>query len=512
MSLKNIVLNGENLTLENFYEFAHGNSSNFFFSLDPIALKKMHASRQVVLNTIKNKQTVYGINTGFGSLATTNIAEKDLATLQLNLIRSHCAGVGEPFPLHMTRAIILARANCLIRGHSGINPELVQTMLHFLNHDICPTIPCKGSLGASGDLAPLSHLALNLIGEGEVFFQNKKMQAIEAFNIIGKKPVVLGPKDGLALNNGTAVMLSLGIIAFIEAQNLMRTADVISALTVDTLRGSIKAFDPKISDLKPHTGQVISAKNIFNLLQNSEILNSHVSCHRVQDAYSLRCIPQVHGACRQTLRHAEEVLSVELQSVTDNPLIFTEENEIISGGNFHGEALALCLDYLTMGLSELANISERRINKLMDPHFSELSAFLTKDAGLSSGFMIAHYTCASLVSENKVLCHPASVDSIPTSLEKEDHVSMGLGAALKLQKVLENAQIILGTELMCAVQALDLLRPLKTSPTLEKVYSLVRQNIPPLEEDRVLSGDMEKMQKIIKGDNFLSLILTENIS
>ncbi len=506
MGSRKISLSGTDLSLEDVYELSHAPLQSVNLTIDPAALKRMYSSRSLVMNMASQDKAFYGINTGFGPLAETQISPEDLSQLQVNLIRSHAAGVGQPFSRQMTRAIMLLRANCLVQGYSGINPEIVELLLTFFNEGIHPLIPQKGSLGASGDLAPLSHLALGLIGEGEVEFQGTVMPAQEALLKIGKKPAILGPKDGLALNNGTAVMLALGATAFVQAKRLMKMADLISALTVDVMKASQKPFAEAISRLKPHPGQLASAQNLRNFLVGSEIMNAHHDCKRVQDPYSLRCIPQVHGACRQTLTHAEVVLTTELQSVTDNPLVFAEEEQVISGGNFHGEALALCLDYLAMGLAEMASISERRIDKMMNPHFSDLPSFLTKNAGLNSGMMIAHYTMASLVSENKVLCHPASVDSIPTSIDKEDHVSMGLNSALKLQQILENAITCLGTELLCNTHALDLVRPFKTSPLLEKVYEEVRKIIEPLEEDRVLAQDIQKIGELVKGGFLLEII------
>ncbi|MFZ4712878.1 MAG: histidine ammonia-lyase [Bacteriovoracaceae bacterium] len=495
--MNTIILDGQSLTLEQIYDMAHDLKGNYRVTIDPKAMAKMIASREFVFDVVKKGEPVYGINTGFGALASKHIEEKDLAQLQINLIRSHCTGVGKPFPRATSRAIMILRANCLISGYSGVNPEIVELLLDFLNNGITPVVPEKGSVGASGDLAPLSHIALALIGEGEVEYHGKVIRSEFAINEIKKNPVVLGPKDGLALINGTAVMAALGSLALYEAKILARTADIISAMTLEAVRGTASAFHPGISKLKPHKGQIAVAKNMVNLLANSEILNSHHDCGKVQDPYSLRCIPQVHGSCRQTIQHAEEVIVTELNSVTDNPLIFVDTGEVVSGGNFHGEALALAMDYLAMGLSEFANISERRVEKMMNPTFSDLPAFLTKNSGLNSGLMIAHVTAAALASENKYLCHPASVDSIPTSTDKEDHVSMGVTSGRKLHQVLENLKYCLSVELLCNTQAMEFLKPLKSSKPLNAVYNLVRKHVKPIEEDRILYKDIENLNKLI---------------
>jgi histidine ammonia-lyase len=507
-------LDGHNLTLEKLALFTKPNevaSKQVTLKIKPSALTKMHAARKLVLDIVKKGKPVYGINTGFGALASKQIPNENLTELQYNLIRSHCTGVGTPFDLHVSRAIMLSRANCLIQGFSGVTPETIELILEMLNHQITPVIPEKGSVGASGDLAPLSHVALALIGEGEVFFKGKVMRADLAFEQVGLKPAQLGPKDGLALINGTSVMLALGALAVCEARSLMQQADVIAALSLEAVRGTSKAFDQRISQLKPHPGQLQVSKNMNQLLEGSEILHSHPDDGKVQDPYSLRCIPQVHGACRQTLEHTTHVLDIELQSVTDNPLVFVETGDVVSGGNFHGEALALTLDYLAMGLSEIGNIAERRVEKMMNPHFSDLPAFLTKDSGLNSGLMIAHVTMAALASENKGLCHPASVDSIPTSTDKEDHVSMGVTAGRKLREVLKNVQNQLAIELLCNTQGLEFLRPLKSSPVLESIVTHVRKTVPPIDRDRVFSKDMERLTHMITNGEILDLAKRANI-
>ena len=359
-------------------------------------------------------------------------------------------------------------------------------------------------------LAPLSHIALCLIGEGDVEFEGKVQKSSDVIQKLKLTPCTLGPKDGLSLINGTAVMAALEALALIEARKVIKLADITTAVTLESVKGSKKAYDPSITSLKPHPGQIESVKNLNKILEDSEISTSHLNCNKVQDPYSLRCVPQVHGAIRQTINHAEEVLNIELNSVTDNPLVFVEEKKVVSGGNFHGEALALSMDYLAMGVSEIANISERRIEKMMNPTFSELPAFLIESSGLNSGLMIAHVTAAAIASENKYLCHPASVDSIPTSTDKEDHVSMGVTAGLKLQTVIENTKNCLAIELLCACQALEFQRPLKGSRAVELVHQHVRKKVKPLTEDRVLSDDIKNIYDLISKEE-LTLLVEERI-
>lgn len=496
--MKKFELTGTNLTLHDLVFIARAKDGDVHVGIDANAWQGMQRSRQVVLEIVKKGKPVYGINTGFGALASKQIADNDLSQLQYNLIRSHCTGVGSPFSRSVTRAIMLSRANCLVQGFSGVTPEVVKLIFEMINYGITPVVPEKGSVGASGDLAPLSHIALALIGEGDVEYKGKIVRSDFALHQVGLTPATLGPKDGLALINGTSVMLALGAIAAVDTESLMKQADIISCLTLDAVRGTPSAFDSRISMLKPQPGQVEVSANLLRVIKGSEIINSHPDDGKVQDPYSLRCIPQVHGACRQTLRHAFEVLNTELNSVTDNPLVFPDTGDVVSGGNFHGEALALCLDYLAMGVSEIGNIAERRVEKMMNPHFSDLPAFLTKNSGLNSGLMIAHVTMAALASENKGLCHPASVDSIPTSTDKEDHVSMGVTAGRKLHEVIRNVQHCLAIELLCNTQGLEFLRPLKTSPALEKVVTLVRKHVAPIEEDRIFYKDIDRLYHLIQ--------------
>lgn len=501
--MKKYELTGLNITIEDVVAIARAKVGQVELSIAPASLEKMKKSRALVMDIVKKGKPVYGINTGFGALASKQIANEDLEQLQYNLIRSHCTGVGRPFSREVSRAIMLSRANCLIQGYSGVTPETIQLLLDFINFGINPVIPEKGSVGASGDLAPLSHVALALIGEGEVEYQGKIMRADFAIHQIGKTPAKLGPKDGLALINGTSVMLALGCLALVDAKRIVKQADIISCLTLDAVRGTASPFDERISLLKPQPGQLDVSRNLLKILKGSEILLSHPDDGKVQDPYSLRCIPQVHGACRQTLRHSEEVLSIELNSVTDNPLVFVETGDVVSGGNFHGEALALTMDYLAMGMAEICSIAERRVEKMMNPHFSDLPAFLTKNSGLNSGLMIAHVTLAALASENKYLCHPASVDSIPTSTDKEDHVSMGVTSGRKLLEVVTNVKMGLAIELLCNTQGLEFLRPLKTSPALENVHKLVRKHVHFIEEDRTFHKDIESLTRLIETEEII---------
>lgn len=500
-------LDGTNLTIDAIYNISDAKIGEVKVSLTDESRKKVLASRKFVDDIVEKGDPVYGINTGFGALSSKHIEKKDLSKLQYNLIRSHCTGVGKPFSALTTRAIMILRANCLASGFSGVSIECIELLFDFINYGINPIIPEKGSVGASGDLAPLSHIALALIGEGDVIFEGNQIPAKEAIEKIGKFPAKLFAKDGLALINGTAVMAALGSLAVFEAKRIIKIADIATALTLEAVRGTKRAFDPDISTLKPQPGQIKVSHNLTNLLsEESTIAASHVDCGKVQDPYSLRCVPQVHGAIRQTITHAEDVLNIEINAVTDNPLIFVEKNKVISGGNFHGEALALCMDYLTMGLSEIASISERRVEKMMNPTFSDLPAFLIKESGLNSGLMIAHVTMAALASENKYLSHPASVDSIPTSTDKEDHVSMGVTSGRKLHEVLRNVKYCLAIEFLCNTQGLDLLRPLKTNTALEEVYTLIRKTVPPILEDRVFSGDIESITKLISNFQLLRVV------
>lgn len=499
--MQNIHLDGHNLTQENIYQYSVGD--DFIFSIDAKAKSKVLESRKYVLDVVDSEVPTYGVNTGFGALSSKHVGKADLAQLQVNLIRSHCVGVGQPLSRTLSRALMLILANSLLKGYSGIQVEAIELILQFLNHDIVPMIPEKGSVGASGDLAPLSHVAICLIGEGEVFHQNERQPTASVLKKAGLSAIQLGPKDGLALINGTHLMAAYAVQAVHEITNLVKTADLACAISLEGTRGSIKAYDEDLHALKAHEGQVASAKNVRNLTQGSAIMDSHENCARVQDPYSFRCAPQVHGAVRQTLRHAIEVLDRELQSVTDNPIVFAKKKKIISGGHFHGEALAMMLDYLAIGVSELCSISERRVVKMLNPEFSQLPAFLAKSSGLQSGLMIAQYTSAALVSENKVFSHPASVDSVPTSNDKEDHVSMGPIAGRKLLEIIFNAKQCLAIEFLCNSQAIHLLRPLKSSASIEKTIAYIQSKVPPIEDDRYFAKDIQTIFTMIDSGSLL---------
>ncbi|MBI3073789.1 MAG: histidine ammonia-lyase [Deltaproteobacteria bacterium] len=469
--------------------------------LDEIARARMMASRAVVERLAALDAPVYGINTGFGALADVRVSKTQIRALQQNLVRSHAAGVGDPLPVDAVRAMMFLRANVLALGASGVRPAVVDSLVALLNAGIQPVIPSRGSVGASGDLAPLAHLALALIGEGEVTVGNNTtpVHASDALRGAGVTPLSLEEKEGLALVNGTQAMTALGTLAIHDAERLAQAADVAGAMTLEALLGTACAFDPRIHALRPHIGQTASASHLAEILAttphsphaDSEIARSHENCGKVQDPYSLRCMPQVHGATRNALAHARETLTCELNAVTDNPLVFADTGEIVSGGNFHGQPIAFVLDYAAIAMTALANISERRIEQLVNPHLnSGLPAFLVNESGLNSGFMLAQVTAASLVNECKVLSTPASVDSIPSSANREDHVSMGMTSALKLRAIIENVRTVLAIELLAAAQGIDFRRPLRTTVALESVHARVRAAIPRLDADRVLAPDI----------------------
>jgi histidine ammonia-lyase len=500
---KQIEIDGNQLTLEDFEDVVrHGTP----VALDSKARRNMLASRKVVERLAASDTPTYGINTGFGKLSDRHIGHSQIKTLQINLIRSHACGVGSPLSEAETRGIMLCRANALAKGFSGVRPDLVNHLLTLLNRKVHPVIPSQGSVGASGDLAPLAHLALVLIGEGQVWSGNKPLSGMAGLRKAGLKPFLPGAKEGLALLNGTQAMLSVGALSLLEAEALLDTADVASALSLDALKGTPRAFDPRLQATRPYPGQLITAANLRKLLAGSQIRESHLDCTRVQDAYSLRCIPQVHGAIRDTLDLARRTFSIELNAATDNPLVFAKEGEIISGGNFHGQPLALILDYMAIALTELSSISERRIERLINPEYGDLPPFLTHDPGLNSGFMMLQVTAAALTSACKVLAHPASVDSIPTSGNREDHVSMGMGAALKLKQVLANLRKILAIELLCASQGIDFLCPLQPGVGGKKAHQLVRSVSPTLEKDRSLAPDIRLLEEKILRKEFAAIL------
>jgi histidine ammonia-lyase len=473
-------------------------------ALAPAAQEAVRASRRVIDEAVARGAVVYGVTTGFGSFADVHIPLDRLRELQLNLVRSHAAGVGDPLGEAETRALMLLRANALARGFSGIRLETLDLLVAMLNRRVHPVVPTRGSVGASGDLAPLAHLALTLVGEGECAFEGRRLAAAEALRAAGLAPLTLEPKEGLALINGTQLMSAVCGLALVEARRLARTADVVGALTLDALLGTDVAFDERIHAARPHPGQARSARCLRRLLEGSAIRASHVDCSEVQDAYSLRCMPQVHGALRDAMDFVAHTVSVEMNSATDNPMVFAESGDILSGGNFHGQPVAIAADILAIAAAELGAISERRTERLVNPTLSRLPAFLAREGGLHSGLMMAHVTAAALASESKALAHPASVDSIPTSAGKEDHVSMGATAAHKAAQVVANTRRVLGVELLAAVEALEFRRPLRSSPALEAVFSLLRSHVAARERDRVVGPDIEKAAGLIASGEVLA--------
>lgn len=464
--------------------------------LSPNSIEKINFSRNFVQQLVQDGKRVYGITTGFGKFSDVVIPQKETMELQENLIKSHACGVGEPLPEPIVRAMMVLRANALAKGYSGVRLSTIQLLLDMLNHGIHPVIPEQGSLGASGDLAPLSHMVLSMLGKGEVTYQGVRMPSSEALSKAGLKPIQLIEKEGLALINGTQAMTGIAGYAWHHIEQIIHYADLISALTVEALHGIPKAYHSLVQQVRPHPGQIETAKKLLLYLEGSKEV-SEPGQLRVQDPYTLRCIPQVHGATKDAFSYFTQVLSIEINSATDNPLIFAEEDEVISGGNFHGQPVAFAADFMGIALSELANISERRIERLVNPALSGLPAFLTRHGGLHSGMMIAQYTAASLVSENKVLAHPASVDSIPSSANQEDHVSMGTIGARKLVKIMENVYHVLSIEWLCAAQGVEFgSKRLGKGTTI--AYELLRSSIPSLDEDRILHEDIIMAKNLLK--------------
>lgn len=514
--MKALHLNGNDLTLEAVREVAVDGRSVL---LAPDAREHVDKARAVVEEIVKGNKVSYAITTGVGKLSDVRIAGDQIRELQLNLVRSHAVGVGDPLPVAETRAMMLLRANSLAKGYSGVRAVIIDTICELLNRSVTPFVPSQGSVGASGDLAPLAHLALALIGEGECVDQSLvRIPTAGALKRPGIKPLVLEAKEAVSLINGTQAMLGIGTLALLAAEILADSADVIGAMTLDALRGTDVAFDERIHRTRPHAGQIASAANLRKMLEGSEIRESHRECGRVQDAYSLRCIPQVHGAVRDTLAHCRGILEIEANSAVDNPLVFlaadragtaahgrpaerssaSSEADVLSGGNFHGEPLAFALDFLAIALSALAGISERRIERLVNPALNEgLPPFLAPGAGLNSGFMMPQVTAAALVSENKVLAHPAAVDSITTSGNKEDYVSMGMTAAIKLKRVVDNTRNVLAIEAMAAAQALDFVAPLKTGKRGQKAHQAIRTVCAAMDKDRVMYEDFARTAQLV---------------
>lgn len=479
-------------------------------AIAPDAMRRVAESRECVDDILAAGQVVYGVNTGFGRLSDVRVPPESLAQLQVNLVRSHAGGVGRPLAEAEARAMLLLRANVLAKGFSGVRPELIELLAGMLNAGVTPVIPEKGSVGASGDLAPLAHLALVVIGEGEAFYQSARLPGSQALERAGLQPLALHAKEGLALLNGTQGMTAVGALAVQRARRIARLTDLAGAMSLEALMGTPAAFDARIHQARPHGGQVAAAANLVRLLAGSQIREAHrVNDTRVQDAYCLRCMPQVHGAVRDVLDHVKRVLETESGAATDNPLVFARpssearEHVILSGGNFHGAPLAYAFDYAAVALTDLAGITERRIDRLLNPDINEnLPAFLSPHAGLSSGFMMAQIVAAALINECQVLAAPASCGNIPTSGGKEDHVSMGMTGALKLRQIVENVERIVAIELMCAVQGLEFRMPLRSSPEIQRAQAVVRQTVPRLEEDRSLAPDIEALANAVRSGEF----------
>jgi histidine ammonia-lyase len=508
--LNALHINGNDLTLEEVREVAVERRPVL---LAADARAAVHRARAVVDALIANNQTSYAITTGVGKLSDVRIAGPQIREMQVNLVRSHAVGVGEPLPPAEVRAMMLLRANSLSKGHSGVRAEVIDTLCEMLNRGVAPFVPSQGSVGASGDLAPLAHLALALIGEGECLDDTgARIPTAEGLRRAQVRPLVLEAKEAVSLINGTQGMLAVGILALLAADTLVDSADVISSLSLDALQGTVVAFDERIHQARPHAGQLITAANLRKMIAGSRINASHRDCGRVQDAYSLRCIPQVHGAVRDTLAHCRKVMEIEVNSAVDNPLVFPAhgnssiqargsangEGDVISGGNFHGEPVAFALDFLAIAMSALAGISERRLERLVNPALNEgLPPFLAAEAGLNSGFMMPQVTAAALVSENKILAHPASVDSITTSGNKEDFVSMGMTAALKLKRTVANTCNVLAIEAMAAAQAIDFLAPLKPGQRGQVAHAAIRSVCPTMNKDRVMYQDFARIAELI---------------
>ena len=501
--MKTIFLGVEGMTLVDLIAIARNGAQ---VQLTTDAEKQMIKSRHLIEQWVQQERRIYGITTGFGALSDIAITKGDTRQLQKNILMSHAAGVGKPFDEQTVKAILALRIKDLARGHSGIRLSTVQQLVAVLNWGVCPVIPEKGSVGASGDLAPLAHLSLVLIGMGEAFYKGQKLSGRQALNKCGLKPLQLEAGEGLALVNGTQVMTAIGALALYDAGVLAQLTDIAAAMSLEVLMGSRTEFDPKIHQVRPHPGQAAAADNMARITQRSEIITSHKDCSRIQDAYTLRCSPQVHGATRDAIRYCRDVIETEMNSSTNNPLIFSDSEEFLLGGNFHGQPVAMAMDFLGIAVAELADISERRIERLVNPKLSGLPAFLVDDGGLNSGFMLAQYTAAALVSENKVLCHPACIDSIPTSANKEDHVSMGTISARKCRDIVGNVEDVIAIELLCAAQALDLFTNMKPGEGTLAAYKAIRQAVPHLDKDRIISNDMAVVKQLMRSGKILNAV------
>ncbi len=498
-----IILDGESLTIESLAVVAR---QGLQVQLPPDVIDKLNKVRILIQDAVSEQRIIYGVTTGFGALSTVILSKEQTKDLQRNILLSHSAGVAEPFDLETTRAIMTLRAHSLAKGYSGIRPQTLQVLIDMINKGVYPVIPQRGSVGASGDLAPLAHMGLVLIGEGSAFYNGEYLPGKEAMRRAGLPILQLEEAEGLAIINGTQVMTAVGALVAHDATLLMKAADIVASISLEVLMGSNMQLTPRIHTIRPHPGQSLTAENLRKLTADSAIISSHKDCTRVQDAYSIRCVPQVHGASRDSLEYARGVITTEMNSATDNPLFFADTGEILTGGNFHGQPVALAMDFLSMGLSELANISERRVERLVNPHLSGLPAFLIKDPGLNSGLMLAQYTAAALVSENKSLCHPACIDSIPTSANKEDHVSMGTISARKCKEVLQNAQYVIAIELLCAAQAMDLFTNLKPGGGTLEAYNFIRQHVSHMEVDRIISKDIETIYALVKDGSLVKYV------
>jgi histidine ammonia-lyase len=498
-----VTIDGEHLTLEQVLEVAEGKVK---VKISPTVEKKVKQSRDFIEKALDQGEKIYGVTTGFGLLSDQVIDRSQIEDLQRNLIRSHSVGVGPSFDEVTTRAIMLLRANVIAMGYSGVRMEVLKRLVDMVNKGVHPLVPEQGSVGASGDLAPLAHLTSVLMGEGEAIFKGKVVSGKKAMEMAGIPILTLKAKEGLALVNGTQVMTAVGLLSLLRAERLCKLADIVGACTLDALKGSLSAFDPDIQRVRPFPGSLAVSKNFKKLGRYSGIAKSHQFCSKIQDAYSLRCIPQVHGAVRDALAYVRKILEIEVNSATDNPLIFAEQGKILNCGNFHGEPVAFALDLLGIAVSELGGISERRIEKLINPALSGLPAFLTIEGGLHSGLMMVQVSAAALVSENKILAHPASVDSIPTSADKEDHVSMGTIAARKGRDITRNVEHILAMELLCATQGLEFLLPLQPGIGIKEAYRVVREKVSPIKGDRRFSEDIKKIQLLIESGELLNQV------
>ena len=497
-------LDGTSLTLDDLRPLFRDETPELVVTEE--AMRRVASARELVDRSVASGDAVYGLTTGFGKLKNVSIDRRDLGELQQNLVLSHCCGVGEPMPLDEVRTVQILRLNGLLRGHSGVRIELIEKLCEFYRAEFVPVVPQKGSVGASGDLAPLSHMAAAYMGHGEVFVRGERMNARTALDRLGIEPLELMAKEGLALINGTEVMCAIGAGVLLRAIDVSKSADAIASLTIEALFGSRQPFDPRLAELKGQPGHARTAKNVRACLADSGVQESHVDCDRVQDPYSLRCVPQVHGAFKEALDHVRRVLAPELNSVTDNPILFPDTGEVISAGQFHGQPISMAMDYLCLALCTLSNISERRTEQLVNPDLSDLPGFLTAKPGLNSGMMIAQVAAASLASENKALAHPASVDTIPTSANQEDHVSMGVTAARKARAVCTNVEMVLAIESLCAAQARDFHSELSAGKGAQAVYDLVRSRVPSLEKDRYLKEDLDTAFELLDSGLLLEAV------